>query len=120
VVSAEARISIVTSPNRSRSPASASNANAPLGPGTCASVPAQVDPWSSDTLAGEEIPLAARVIAVCDAYDAMTTSRPYRPTPMSPEGALSELRMSAGTQFDPAVVAAFEASLAQRGVSAVI
>jgi diguanylate cyclase (GGDEF)-like protein len=73
-----------------------------------------------DGLAGEEIPLAARIIGVCDAYDAMTTSRPYRPTPMSPEGALSELRMTAGTQFDPVVVAAFEATLAQRGVSAAI
>jgi HD-GYP domain-containing protein (c-di-GMP phosphodiesterase class II) len=64
-----------------------------------------------DGLAGEQIPLAARIIAVCDAYDAMTTSRPYRPTPMSPEGARAELRNSAGTHFDPTVVAAFEATL---------
>jgi diguanylate cyclase (GGDEF)-like protein len=68
-----------------------------------------------DGLAGDEIPLAARIIAVCDAYDAMTTSRPYRPTPMSPEGALAELRNAAGSQFDPAVVAAFEAALADPG-----
>ena len=65
-----------------------------------------------DGLAGDEIPLAARIIAVCDAYDAMTTSRPYRETPMSAEGALGELRRSAGTQFDPDVVAAFEAAMA--------
>jgi diguanylate cyclase (GGDEF)-like protein len=70
-----------------------------------------------DGLAGEEIPLAARVIAVCDAYDAMTTSRPYRPTPMSPEGARAELRRSAGTHFDPAVVVAFDAALAERSPS---
>lgn len=61
-----------------------------------------------DGLVGDEIPLAARIVAVCDAYDAMTTSRPYRPAPMSPRGALAELRRSAGTQFDPAVVAVFE------------
>ncbi|MEA2418081.1 MAG: hypothetical protein QOE60_287, partial [Thermoleophilaceae bacterium] len=71
-----------------------------------------------DELAGEEIPLAARIIAVCDAYDAMTTSRPYRLTPMSPEGAVAELRNSAGTHFDPAVVAAFEATIRDVAVSA--
>jgi HD-GYP domain-containing protein (c-di-GMP phosphodiesterase class II) len=70
-----------------------------------------------DGLAGEEIPLPARIIAVCDAYDAMTTGRPYRPMPMSPEGALGELRSSAGSQFDPAVVAAFEASVAEQAGS---
>jgi len=66
-----------------------------------------------DGLAGSQIPLAARIVAVCDAYDAMTASRPYRPTPMSPEGALAELQRSAGTQFDPAVVAAFVAALSE-------
>ena len=65
-----------------------------------------------DGLAGEDIPLGSRVIAVCDAYDAMTASRPYRPE-MSPEGALSELRRNSGTQFDPGVVTAFEAVLAR-------
>jgi diguanylate cyclase (GGDEF)-like protein len=65
-----------------------------------------------DGLAGEDIPLAARIIFVCDAYDAMTTPRPYRSTPMSPEGALEQLRDGAGTQFDPAVVAAFEKAFA--------
>jgi diguanylate cyclase (GGDEF)-like protein len=59
-----------------------------------------------DRLAGTEIPLGARIIAVCDAYDAMTAERPYRP-PLSHELACDELRASAGTQFDPEVVEAF-------------
>jgi diguanylate cyclase (GGDEF)-like protein len=60
-----------------------------------------------DGLAGEEIPLASRIVAVCEAFAAMTSDRPYR-TAMSAEGALDELRRCAGTQFDPMVVAAFE------------
>jgi two-component system, cell cycle response regulator len=59
-----------------------------------------------DGLAGEAIPLGARIVAVCDAFDAMITKRPYR-TAMSVEEALEELRACAGTQFDPAVVNAF-------------
>lgn len=59
-----------------------------------------------DGLAQTSIPLAARIIAVCDAYAAMTSGRPYR-RPVSPEAALAELRRCAGTQFDPDVVAAF-------------
>ena len=59
-----------------------------------------------DGLAGEAIPLGARVVAVCDAFDAMTMSRPYRDA-RSVEDALTELRECAGTQFDPAVVEAF-------------
>jgi diguanylate cyclase (GGDEF)-like protein/PAS domain S-box-containing protein len=59
-----------------------------------------------DGLAGEGIPLASRVIAVCDAYDAMTSNRPYRPA-RSPTEALAELQAHSGTQFDPHVVAAF-------------
>ncbi len=58
-------------------------------------------------LAGEAIPLGARVIAVADAYGAMTTKRPYREA-YAPALALRELRRCAGTQFDPAVVAALE------------
>jgi diguanylate cyclase (GGDEF)-like protein len=65
-----------------------------------------------DGLSGEEIPLGARIIAVCDAFDAMTSRRPYRPTPMSVEGALAELRRSAGSHFDPAVVEIFARVLA--------
>jgi putative nucleotidyltransferase with HDIG domain len=56
-------------------------------------------------LAGEEIPIASRVIAACDAFSAMTTDRPYRDA-MSIEEALTELRSHAGTQFDPRVVLA--------------
>jgi hypothetical protein len=57
-----------------------------------------------DGLAGEQIPKAARIVFVCDAYNAMTTDRTYRPA-MTPEAALEELRANAGTQFDPAIVA---------------
>jgi len=59
-----------------------------------------------DGLSAEQIPLGARIIAVCDAYDAMTSARPYRRTVMSDRSAIAELRRSAGTQFDPAVVEA--------------
>ena len=59
-----------------------------------------------DGLEGDSIPIEARIIAVADAFDAMTTERPYR-APWSPEDALGELRRVAGTQLDPAVVAAF-------------
>ena len=60
-----------------------------------------------DGLRGEEIPIEARIMAVADAFDAMTSSRPYR-KPMPEEEALAELRAAAGSQFDPRVVAAFE------------
>jgi HD-GYP domain-containing protein (c-di-GMP phosphodiesterase class II) len=63
-----------------------------------------------DALSADETPLGARIIAVCDAYDAMTTSRPYRPEPMRHEEALGELERTAGSQFDPQVVAAFRAA----------
>jgi two-component system, cell cycle response regulator len=59
-----------------------------------------------DGLAGEQIPQGARIIAVCDAYHAMTSDRAYRQA-MSPEVGLAELQAGAGTQFDPAVVEAF-------------
>jgi putative two-component system response regulator len=58
-----------------------------------------------DRLAGEDTPLGARIAAVADAYDAMTSARPYR-AGMTPEEALQILREGAGTQWDPAVVAA--------------
>jgi HD-GYP domain-containing protein (c-di-GMP phosphodiesterase class II) len=67
-----------------------------------------------DGLAGDAIPLPSRVITICDAYQAMTTPRPYRRTPMSPEGALEEIRREAGAQFDPRVVAALETVLGAR------
>jgi hypothetical protein len=59
-----------------------------------------------DGLTGACIPLASRIIAVCDAFGAMTCDRPYRHA-MDPADALDELRSGAGTQFDPAVVDAF-------------
>jgi len=58
-----------------------------------------------DQLRGEQIPLAARIVFVCDAFNAMTTDRPYRAA-MSTEAAIDELVANAGTQFDPAVVEA--------------
>ena len=58
-----------------------------------------------DGLAGEEIPIGARVVTVCDAFDAMTSDRAYRGA-RSPAEALAELQRCAGTQFDPAVVSA--------------
>jgi HD-GYP domain-containing protein (c-di-GMP phosphodiesterase class II) len=66
-----------------------------------------------DALAGVEIPLGARIIAVCDAFDAITSDRPYSPA-RSADDALAELRRCAGTQFDPAVVAMFADVLAAR------
>jgi HD-GYP domain-containing protein (c-di-GMP phosphodiesterase class II) len=56
-----------------------------------------------DGLAGAEIPLEARIIAACDAYNAMTTTRPYREA-MDPAAAAAELQRCAGSQFDPTVV----------------
>jgi HD-GYP domain-containing protein (c-di-GMP phosphodiesterase class II) len=58
-----------------------------------------------DRLSGAAIPLPARIVAVADAYSAMTTRRSYR-EPMVPDAAARELRDNAGTQFDPAVVEA--------------
>ena len=59
-----------------------------------------------DRLAGSGIPLAARILAVCDSFSAMTTDRPYRAA-MTPEEAADELRRVSGTQLDPAVTAVF-------------
>lgn len=59
-----------------------------------------------DGKAGEEIPLMGRIIAVADAFDAMTSTRPYR-TALSHETALHELTTYSGIQFDPCVVEAF-------------
>jgi HD-GYP domain-containing protein (c-di-GMP phosphodiesterase class II) len=59
-----------------------------------------------DGLAGDAIPLGARIIAVCDAYDAMVSDRPYRSSLGSAQ-ALAELRRCAGKQFDPEIVEVF-------------
>jgi hypothetical protein len=56
-----------------------------------------------DRLAGEAIPLIARIVCCCDAWSAMTTDRPYR-TALTAEAAIAELRACSGTQFDPRVV----------------
>lgn len=58
-----------------------------------------------DGLAGDEIPVGSRIIAVCDAFDAMTSGRPYRDA-VSPAAAVAEILACAGSQFDPRVVAA--------------
>ena len=59
-----------------------------------------------DGLAGDDIPLLARIVAVCDAYDAMVSERPYR-YGHRPEHALAELRAGAGTQWDSEIVTIF-------------
>ena len=64
-----------------------------------------------DGLAGEEIPLVARIVCACDAWSAMTTDRSYRRA-LSHEAAAAELRRCAGTQFDPLVVDALVDALA--------
>jgi HD-GYP domain-containing protein (c-di-GMP phosphodiesterase class II) len=61
-------------------------------------------------LSGVRIPIASRIMAVCDAYGAMTEERPYRPR-RDPHESLAELRQQAGNQFDPAVVEALEAEV---------
>ena len=63
-----------------------------------------------DGLQGEAIPLGARIIAVADAYSAMTTDRPYRKA-LDTTGARSELQRYAGAQFDPRIVEALEVVL---------
>lgn len=70
-----------------------------------------------DGLAGEDIPLGARIIAACDAYEAMTTDRCYR-TAMSHDAACEELRREAGSQFDPNVVEALVQELRAGGLGA--
>lgn len=61
-------------------------------------------------LAGEDIPLSGRIVAVADTFDALTHSRPYKHA-WTVEAALEEIRRDAGLGFDPAVVAAFEVAL---------
>jgi len=64
-----------------------------------------------DGLAGEAIPLGARIITICDAFDAMTHERPYR-TARSGAEALAELRQGAGVRYDPTLVAVFLTAVA--------
>jgi len=58
-------------------------------------------------LAGTDIPLGARIFAVIDVYDALTSDRPYRPA-MNHDDAMTHIRDGSGTHFDPEVVTAFE------------
>jgi len=64
-----------------------------------------------DGLAGEAIPLGARIITICDAFDAMTHERPYRSARSGAE-ALAELRQGAGVRYDPTLVAVFLTAVA--------
>ena len=59
-----------------------------------------------DGISGEEIPIEARIVLVCDAFHAMTTDRPYRKR-LSVDEACRRLRDGAGSQFDPSVVDVF-------------
>ena len=72
--------------------------------------------WDGDgyprRLKGEDIPLGARIFALCDSYDAIISDRPYR-AGQSPDAALQEILRCAGTQFDPKIVEAFEAAFPQ-------
>lgn len=69
-----------------------------------------------DELEGEQIPLGSRIVAICDAYQAMVSERPYS-VAMLPARALEELERNAGSQFDPEVVAAFERVLAAQAAA---
>ena len=60
----------------------------------------------AEGLVGEEIPIGARIVAVIDAYDAMTSDRPYRKA-LPKESAIKELKKGSGSQFDPKIVDAF-------------
>ncbi len=64
-----------------------------------------------DNLSGDDIPLGARIVGTCDAFDAMITDRPYR-NGMPQEDAVAELHRCSGTQFDPRVVDALIQELA--------
>ena len=85
-------------------------AAAPALTGVARIVRASHEAWDGtgypDALRGEQIPRPARVVAVCDAFEAMTSDRPYR-LARSWVDALAELRRCSGTQFEPDVVAAF-------------
>src|SRR5215210_7007004 len=71
-----------------------------------------------DGLAGEQIPIAARVVFACDAYNAMTTDRPYRAA-MPRDEAIAELHANSGTQFDPRIVTALT-NVVEQGAPAML
>ena len=70
-----------------------------------------------DRLAGEQIPFEARIAAVADSFDAMTSDRPYRPDGMTIEASVAELVRCSGSQFDPRIVVAMVAAVAGGRVS---
>lgn len=72
-----------------------------------------------DVLKGDAIPIMARIISVCDTFDAMTSDRPYRKG-LPAEVALQELKKFAGSQFDPKVVAAFLAAFSKGDIEAIL
>ena len=72
-----------------------------------------------DGLRGEQIFLEARILAVCDAVEAMASDRPYSQA-MSPRAIIAELRHCAGTQFDPAVAEVFVRVIEREGERLVI
>ena len=65
-------------------------------------------------LKGEDIDLLARIVCVADAFDAMTSQRPYRKTAMTVPQAAAELKDKSDTQFDPKIVTVFVSLLEQR------
>jgi HD-GYP domain-containing protein (c-di-GMP phosphodiesterase class II) len=67
-----------------------------------------------DGLAGEAIPVIARIVMVCDAFDSMTSTRVYRKA-KTIEEAMTELHRCVGTQFDPVSLAALEKAIAREG-----
>ncbi len=71
-----------------------------------------------DRLAGAAIPIEARITAVADSYDAMTSARPYRPAQLTATQAVAEIQANSGTQFDPEIVAAFMAAVEGGGIPA--
>ncbi len=66
-------------------------------------------------LRGKEIPLEGRIAAVCDVFDALTTSRPYRPHPFTQAAAVALLRSESGKAFDPEIVDAFVGAVDEVG-----
>ena len=98
---------------RSATACSRASASSRSPSGCCTTTSAGTAAGYPNGLAGEAIPIGARVIFVADAFDAMTSNRLYRPA-LSHAEALAEVERCSGTQFDPDVVAAFLAVIGAR------